>query len=138
LVRSLLASFLLLVAFSATARPAFAQADVTLRDRSQRWKCQAEQKWLCEPPDGCKRVDASRVWLTLDFRSNTYHRCDSQGCDEYRMTATQRGIFTYAELVGHPDTFLKIGLGDSYVEAVSEGVSVFNTFGTCTPQKSSE
>jgi hypothetical protein len=106
-----------------------------LSERSRRWRCEAEQKWGCGLPNGCERQDPRVVWLVLDLGRNTYQRCDQSGCDEYPAKVIERGIFTYIQPTDHPDSFVKVGLGDLFVEVAAQGVSVLNSFGTCKPQR---
>lgn len=102
---------------------------------AQHWRCDATQKWWCELPDGCEASDPQTVWIEVDFGDQTYQRCDQSGCDSYEMTVVERGIFTYLNLPGHPDTFMKLGFGNFFVEVVSQGVSVGNSFGVCRVQE---
>lgn len=102
---------------------------------ARHWRCDAIQKWWCELPGGCEAGDPQTVWIELDFGDDTYQRCDQSGCTEYEMTVVERGNFTYLNLPEHPDTFMKVGLGDYFVEVVSSGVSAGNSFGVCRIQE---
>jgi hypothetical protein len=103
--------------------------------QSSQWRCDAEQKWTCELPDGCERQDASTVWVVLDFARSTYQRCDRAGCDIYSMRVSEQGLFTYIQLPEHPDMFMKIGLANLFVEVAAQGVSALNSLGTCKAQR---
>lgn len=125
----------LLIVVALTPYSVAAQNSNKLAARGRQWRCDAQQKWGCELPSGCERQDASRVWVLLDFARSTYQRCDRAGCDTYAMKVSEQGLFTYIQLPEHPDTFMKIGLADLFVEVAAQGVSALNSFGTCRPQR---
>ena len=104
-----------------------------LAAQSPEWRCETERKWECQLPFGCEELDPTRVWVDINFSEGTYQRCDDGGCDAYRITVTERGLFTYIRLDEHPDTFMKIGLASYFVEVATRGISPINSFGVCRP-----
>ena len=114
--------------------PLQSQGSLSLAARSRHWRCDNTQKWTCEVPGGCTReTDPTVIWILLDFRENTYQRCSRSGCDKYAATVTERSFFTFLQLPGHPDVFLKIGLADGFVDVAARGTSIYNSFGYCKP-----
>lgn len=106
-----------------------------LASMARYWRCDVQQKWECELPGGCKRLEAERSWVLLDFRASTYQRCDRFGCDKYGMVVKEQSFFTYITLPEHPDAFMKIGLAGFFLDVASVGVSGVNSLGVCAPQK---
>ena len=66
-----------------------------------RLRCEAQQKWLCELPDGCSPIEAANSWEIVDVDKRTYARCDRAGCDTYEMVMSVSGAFRTVQPVGH-------------------------------------
>jgi hypothetical protein len=124
---------LLVVTTLAAAQPSLD----SLRAVSRHWRCDPVQNWQCELPHGCQPAPPEKAWILLDFVKKTYQRCNRAGCDKYDMVGTESGVFTYVNLPGHPDTFLKIGkigAATRFLEVAAIGVSALNSMGTCKAQ----
>lgn len=112
------------------------QASVALAKESRHWRCDVTLKAACEPPGGCRPLEA-QGWILLDFGLKLYQRCDQLGCDKYPMVAREApgGVFTYIQLVDRYDVFMKIGLANMFVDIATVGISPVNSFGVCRPNR---
>ena len=63
----------------------------SLSDRAAQWQCRPVARNDCGP-DGCAEGEPT-VWVTLDFDSRRYERCDQSGCDDYQMEVHPSGIY---------------------------------------------
>ena len=127
--------FICLFAATAAAKPV-----VTARGSESRyWRCDVQQKWECQLPGGCRKLDVTPSWVLLDFLQLTYQRCDGTGCDKYTMVAHERtvGAFitTYVTLPNHPDVFFKIAAFGHFVDVASLGPSATTSMGSCRALK---
>jgi len=106
----------------------------SLEDRALKWECVPSARYVCTS-EGCER-NPGGVSVRLNFRDNTYDRCDSKGCDSHPMTAAAGGIFTSVSLPGSGGTFLKVlNDGSQYVEAAALHLAVHQNFGACKPMR---
>lgn len=95
---------------------------------AEEWYCSPTVKFYCERK-GCKNIQPT-VWVTLDFSTQSYGRCDKQGCDQYSMTSSVSGIYILA--VAQGGTILKMmNDGSEFVEVVSLGTTTYISFGSC-------
>ena len=133
ILRHIVAGFLAITVLCAHGVDAWAQEPLDMAE-SPKWRCEVTQQWECELPNGCSPLPPGDVWMLLDFEDSTYQRCDSVGCDAYAMQSEQRSFFTYVQLEDRPDTFMKIGLGNLFVDVAAQGVSAMNSLGTCQPE----
>ena len=100
-------------------------------ERGAKWQCTPTKRYDCSF-GGCTANKPS-VWLLLDFRENTYARCDDKGCDKYNMVPSASGIYTVISLLA-AGSFMKVeNDGRTYVEVASLGPSVVTNFGSCSP-----
>ncbi len=96
-------------------------------NRAERWDCDIQVQFVCSAK-GCEKV-APSIQLRIDFPSETYQRCDGQGCDAHSMFASVAGIYTTISQVG---SFLKaLNDGSEFVEVATLGTSTWNGFGMC-------
>lgn len=108
------------------------QISTPLFDQAPRWECRPEGRFVCDA-GGCAREDAE-VTLKFDSTESTYTRCDSDGCQSYRMTADAAGVFTTLTLPQHPGNFVRVSnKAADYVEVLSVKLSTHQSFGSCKP-----
>lgn len=62
-------------------------------DRAVRWVCPTFVKEVCTA-DGCESVTPT-ITIEIDFHASTYSRCDTRGCDTFRLAPPgASGIYT--------------------------------------------
>ena len=92
--------------------------------------CTPEQKFVCSP-DGCKTAPA-KVRAIIDMDNQTYSRCDSLGCDQYEAEMSVSGIYLNVA-VRDKSVAAKVEIPSlGYLETVSLGHAVYNSFGSCS------
>lgn len=70
------------------------------------------------------------AWMVLDFKEQSYQRCDVRGCDRRALEVSRSGIFTVA--TAGDGTFLKaLNDGGDFVDVATLGTSLFANFGRC-------
>jgi hypothetical protein len=123
-------------------RAAPAGDEAPLYERSSRWRCNVESKFLCFD-DVCRRFavtdksvtgseDRPRYWMELDFVEHTYTRCDHNGCDRKDVGTSTAGAFTLVE--PGDGAFMKIANSDlEFVDVATMGTGVAASFGVCVP-----
>ncbi|NQV19788.1 MAG: hypothetical protein HQ511_00070 [Rhodospirillales bacterium] len=117
--------------------------DVPLYERSNRWRCDVESKFLCFD-HVCRRFSVADsvgedgkknilYWMELDFSEHTYARCDQNGCDLKEVGTSIAGAFTLIE--PGDGAFMKIANGDGdFVDVATMGTGVATSFGVCVPE----
>jgi len=103
-----------------------------LPERALRWQCSPATKFQCTK-EGCEAMQPT-VWVTLDFQTSSYSRCDRKGCDRYEMRESVSGIYTSVALVDRPGTLFKaVNDGSEFVEVITLGTTLMSSYGICSP-----
>jgi len=97
---------------------------------AQTVRCDIGTKFACIAASGCND-NPPGVWNVIDFTTNSFSRCDKNGCDTYEMSPTRSGLYISIDVPGH-GMFAKMSAdGSQYTEAVSLGTDVLVSFGSC-------
>jgi len=103
-----------------------------LPERALRWQCSPATKFQCKK-EGCEAIQPT-VWVTLDFQTSSYSRCDRKGCDRYEMQESVSGIYTFVSLVDRQGTLFKVvNDGSEFVEVITLGTTLMSSYGSCSP-----
>ena len=103
-----------------------------MADRAPYWRCETKIKFSCTV-EGCEPAEPL-LWILVDFDSGDYQRCDSSGCDDYKMTSRvdmMHTIISLSERLGSSMTVLNDGT--DFAEAFSIETTNYNSFGACAP-----
>jgi hypothetical protein len=117
--------------------PGLAQSEVdlalrSLSERASRWRCDPVRTVVCSS-DGCEDIKPT-VWVVLDFKQQSYERCDGRGCNARAMLASHGGIFTAA--TAGPSAFVKaLNDGSDFVDVATLGTTLYANFGRCRPDE---
>ena len=97
-------------------------------------RCAPAAKYACMMGGRC--ASAAEIgtpiveWSRIIPSTQTYERCDQEGCRPQPFEAYQSGEYTIVDLVGTVG-FVKIAPDQAYVEVVSLNTSVIITYGYC-------
>lgn len=103
-----------------------------MRQYSTKWLCDISAQFSCDKGE-CKKVRPA-VWISIDFSTKKYQRCDTKGCDSRPLATSTSGIYT--NIFFAPGTFFKaVNDGSEFVEVVSLGTAILNGFGKCVQKE---
>ena len=90
-------------------------------------KCTIATKYVCTPEE-CVKKDSS-IWILLDFAKEEYSRCDTKGCDTYKMTVDVGGIYINIFSTGFKS---KVSADrKEFMEYVSLRTTSYLSYGSC-------
>ena len=92
--------------------------------------CRPEASSVCRK-SGCQTGPPARIWSEWKAASQTFRRCDSNGCDAYSAEIYESGIFTNISVASH-GLMMRIAQDGSFMELATEGKVVYVHHGTCS------
>ncbi len=105
-----------------------------MADRAPYWRCETEIKFSC-PSEGCEPTEPL-LWFLVDFESGDYQRCDTSGCDDYKMTSRVEMTHTIISLSDRLGGSMTVSNdGTEFAEAFTIETTNYSSFGACTPTK---
>ena len=97
--------------------------------RAAEMRCIIHSKEACDSA-GCKKV-APTIWSVIDLEKKRYSRCDSKGCDHYKMSVKKSGVYLNLEIPGKA-TFAKMSKdGSDFLEVATLGTTALVSHGSC-------
>jgi hypothetical protein len=103
-----------------------------MADRAPYWRCETTTKYMCTA-EGCEPTEPL-LWSMVNFESGDYQRCDSSGCDDYKMTSGVDMMHTIITLTDRGGSFMAVlNDGSEFAETVSLETKTYNSFGACAP-----
>ena len=99
----------------------------------ERLICAIDQKFHCDPGEGCRRISSGSSYNRIDLERRTFARCDNKGCEDYPANFTQSGRFINIDF--SPGAMAKLGPDMQLFEVATLWLGAWISYGTCREQE---